>query len=46
MALLERVQGRREEIYTIAAWPGTFNVRVFGSVVRGEDTVDSYVDFF
>ncbi len=45
MALLERVQARRDEILAIAARHGAFNVRVFGSVVRGDDTADSDVDF-
>lgn len=45
MALLERVQANREEILAIAARHGAFNVQVFGSVVRGEDTADSDVDF-
>ncbi len=29
----------------MAARPGAFNVWVFGSVARGEDTTDSDVDF-
>jgi uncharacterized protein len=45
MALLDVLQERREEILTIAAKHGAFNVRVFGSVVRGEDTPESDIDF-
>lgn len=35
----------REEILKIAAKHGASNVRVFGSVARGEATPDSDVDF-
>ncbi len=36
---------RRADILSTAARYGAFNVRVFGSVARGEDNVDSDVDF-
>lgn len=36
---------RREEILEIAAKHGAFNVRVFGSVARSEETENSDVDF-
>ena len=36
---------RREEILEIAAKHGAFNVRVFGSVARGEETENSDIDF-
>jgi uncharacterized protein len=39
------LQDKREEILRIAAKHGAYNVRVFGSVVRGEARVDSDVDF-
>jgi uncharacterized protein len=45
MALLDRLRERREEILQIAAKHGVFNVRVFGSVVRREDTPESDIDF-
>jgi uncharacterized protein len=45
MALLESLQERRAKILEIAARHGAFNVRVFGSVVRGEETADSDIDF-
>jgi predicted nucleotidyltransferase len=39
------LQNKREQILDIAAKHGAYNVRVFGSVVRGEDTPDSDIDF-
>lgn len=39
-----RVRERREEIIRVAAEHGAENVRVFGSVARGEDREDSDVD--
>ncbi len=36
---------RREEILEVAARNGAVNVRVFGSVARGEERVDSDIDF-
>jgi uncharacterized protein len=41
---LEVLQARRGEILSVAARWGARNVRVFGSVVRGEAGVDSDVD--
>ncbi len=45
MALLQTLQEKREQVLSIAAKHGAFNVRVFGSVVRGEDTPESDIDF-
>jgi predicted nucleotidyltransferase len=45
MALLETLRERRSQILEIAERHGAFNVRVFGSVVRGEETAESDVDF-
>jgi len=45
MALLDTLQANREQILEIAAKHGALNVRVFGSVVRGEETPESDVDF-
>ncbi|OAB58638.1 DNA polymerase subunit beta [Phormidium willei BDU 130791] len=45
MTLLATLQNQREQILDIAAKHGAYNVRVFGSVVRGEDTPDSDIDF-
>ena len=39
------LRDKREEILAIAARHGARNVRVFGSVVRGEAGEDSDVDF-
>lgn len=39
------LQERREEILAIASKHGAFNVRVFGSVARGEETENSDIDF-
>lgn len=45
MSLKQLLQDRREEILKIAAKHGAFNVRVFGSVARGEETESSDIDF-
>ena len=45
MELAELVREKREDILHIAARHGAFNVRVFGSVARGEAGPDSDVDF-
>lgn len=42
---LDELRARRDEILEIAARHGAGNVRVFGSVVRGEAEPDSDVDF-
>jgi predicted nucleotidyltransferase len=42
---LDELRAHREEILAIAARHGAGNVRVFGSVVRGEAEQDSDVDF-
>jgi hypothetical protein len=41
---LESLHTRREEIIALAEKYGMFNVRVFGSVARGESSLDSDVD--
>jgi predicted nucleotidyltransferase len=41
----ELIKDRREEILRTAARHGAHNVRVFGSVVRGEARPESDVDF-
>jgi predicted nucleotidyltransferase len=41
---LEALRARREEILALAECYGAYNVRVFGSVARGEATSDSDVD--
>ena len=45
MTLQEQLQEKREEILALAAKHGASNIRVFGSVVRGEADADSDVDF-
>jgi predicted nucleotidyltransferase len=45
MKLKQLLQEKREEILQIAAKHGAFNVRVFGSVARGEETENSDIDF-
>lgn len=45
MTPLERLRHRREDIKQIAARHGAFNVRVFGSVARGEAGSESDIDF-
>jgi hypothetical protein len=45
MALLEALREKRSQILEIAAKHGAYNVRVFGSVVRGEETLNSDIDF-
>ena len=45
MDICEIVRSNREEILRIAAEHGARNVRVFGSVARGEADRDSDVDF-
>ena len=45
MTLLDALREKREEILEVAARHGAFNVRVFGSVVRGEETPESDIDF-
>lgn len=41
----ELLQHRRDEILQLANKHGARNVRIFGSVVRGEETADSDIDF-
>lgn len=41
----QTLQERRTDILRIAERYGAYNVRIFGSVVRGEATADSDVDF-
>jgi len=45
MVALNDILDKREEILRIAARYGARNVRVFGSVVRGDAVEDSDVDF-
>ena len=42
--LKQELQAKREEILNIAAKHGAYNVRIFGSVARGEADKESDVD--
>ena len=42
---LQEIKSKRKEIYAIADKYGVSNIRVFGSVARGEDKKNSDVDF-
>jgi predicted nucleotidyltransferase len=44
MAFRQILEEKRNDILNIAAKHGAYNVRVFGSVARGEDRPDSDVD--
>ena len=45
MKLKQLLQNKREAIIQIAAKHGAFNVRIFGSVARGDETENSDIDF-
>ena len=45
MKLKQLLVEQREEILKIAAKHGAYNVRIFGSVARGEDDENSDIDF-
>jgi predicted nucleotidyltransferase len=45
MTLRERLTARRDAILAAATASGARNVRLFGSVARGEEREDSDVDF-
>ena len=45
MALKHELQEKREAILALAQQHGARNVRIFGSVARGEDREDSDIDF-
>ena len=44
MTIKELLRERRKEIEKVAAKHGAFDIRVFGSVVRGEEKSDSDID--
>lgn len=44
MRLNEKIQERRKEILSLAQKYGARNVRLFGSVARGEEREDSDID--
>ncbi|HZU66198.1 MAG TPA: nucleotidyltransferase family protein [Ktedonobacteraceae bacterium] len=45
MSLQTLVKEKREDILRIASEYGAYNVRIFGSVARGEDDERSDIDF-
>lgn len=45
MGLYEEVLGKRRDILRIAETHGVQRIQIFGSVVRGEDTPESDLDF-
>ena len=45
MKLKQLLLEKREEIIRIAEKHGAYNVRIFGSVARGEDDENSDIDF-
>jgi hypothetical protein len=45
MSLEESLNRKREEILGLASKYGAYNVRVFGSVARGESDAHSDIDF-
>jgi len=45
LGIKELLHDRRSQILAIAANHGAYNVRVFGSVARGEATEESDIDF-
>jgi uncharacterized protein len=45
MQLKELLQEKRDEIVAITAKHGAYNIRIFGSVARGEETPSSDIDF-
>lgn len=42
---IEQLKAQRQEIFRLASQYGAKNVRVFGSIVRGDADADSDVDF-
>lgn len=45
MDIKQLIQEKKDEIHKIAARHGAYNVRIFGSTVRGQSRPDSDVDF-
>lgn len=45
MTVQETLRSKRDEILRIAARHGVTEIRVFGSIARGDATADSDVDF-
>jgi len=44
MSVYEQLKSRRSEILRISGQHGAYNLRLFGSVLRGDDRPDSDID--
>jgi len=44
MSELQKIQQKKEEILVVAQQHGIMNIRIFGSVARGEDNLQSDID--
>ena len=45
MSLQDLLKNKRDEILSITAKHGVYNVRVFGSVIHGDEEPESDIDF-
>ena len=45
MTAIDYLQEKRDDVLEVAHRHGVISIRVFGSVVRGEETSDSDIDF-
>ena len=45
LGITELLADKRKQILKIAANNGAYNIRIFGSVARGEATINSDIDF-
>lgn len=44
MKMRELLESKRQDVFSLAAKYGAFNIRLFGSVARGEDDENSDID--
>ena len=44
MSELQKIQQKKKEILAVAQQHGILNIRIFGSVARGEDNLESDID--
>ena len=44
MSELQKIQQKKEEILVVAQQHGIMNIRIFGSVARGDDNLQSDID--
>ncbi len=45
MKISKLIQNKREDIIRLSALHGASNIRIFGSVSRGEESLESDIDF-